>query len=294
MSHDDAERILAAARRLRAREGPGFSVTGIARPAGMSRATLYRRLAADGALAAEVERIRSEGARSPQEELLRAATALLAEKGLSGLTMDAVAQRAGLSTATLYRCFEDRDGLVREVIRTSLSAEPVRRALEGGGTLGDVLVRFVEATLVRLREQPHILRWMLLGDEEDLRVLRRLRRDEERLTTALVELFGRPEHRARLRAVSPKRLVASLMGQVLGAVVFQRAHQDGAPDANAIVTMFLDGARSRTAAHPRARPPGKRAPRPSRARAATGHEEGRDHANDHDRQDPHPHAVRAR
>lgn len=245
MSQDDAKRILAAAHRLRAREGPGFSAARIARPAGVSRATLYRRLAADGALAAEVERIRSEGAPSPREALLRAATALLAEKGLSGLTMDGVAERAGLSTATLYRCFEDRDGLVREVIHASLSAEPVRRALEGDGALEDVLVRFVEATLARLREQPHILRWMLLDDEEDLRALRRLRRDEERLTTALVELFGRPDHRAQLRAVSPRRLVASLMGQVLGAVVFQRAHGDGeAPDARAIVTMFLDGARS--------------------------------------------------
>src|SRR5262245_6857021 len=112
MSQEEAKRIVAAACRLRAREGPGFPFTLLARPAGMSRATLYRRLAADGALAREIERIRTEGARSPREELLRAATMLLAEKGLSGLTMDAVAERAGFSAATLYRHFEDRDKLV--------------------------------------------------------------------------------------------------------------------------------------------------------------------------------------
>jgi AcrR family transcriptional regulator len=242
MSQDHA-RILAAAHRLRAREGPGFPVTLLARPAGMSRATLYRRLGADGALAAEVERIRGEGARSPREELLRAATALLAEKGLAGLTMEAVAERAGFSTATLYRCFEDRDGLVREVVRASLPAEPIRRALEEDGPLEEVLVRSVEAMLARLREQPHILRLFLFGDDRDMRELRRLRRDEERLTTAVVALFGRPEHRARLRDVGPRRLVAALMGQVLGALILHRAHEGGeAPDARTIVTLFLRGA----------------------------------------------------
>lgn len=244
MSQDDANRIVAAARRLRALEGPGFPVTRLARPAGMSRATLYRRLAADGALAAEVERIRREGARSPREELVRAASALLAEKGLAGLTMDAVAERAGFSTATLYRCFADRDGLVREVVRASLSAEPLRRALALEGPLEEVLVRFVEAGLARLRDSPHLLRMFLLGDQEDLRELRRLRRAEERLSTALVELLERPEHRARLRELSPQRLAAALMGQLLGALVFQRAHEWAEPpDARTIVTLFLRGAR---------------------------------------------------
>lgn len=266
MSQDDARRIVAAAHRVRAREGPGFPVTLLARPSGVSRATLYRRLAADGALAAEIERIRCDGATSPREQLLRAATDLLAEKGLSALTMDAVAERAGFSTATLYRHFEDREGVLREVVRSSLSAEPVRRTLADDGPLEDVLVRFVEAALARLREQPHLLRLVLLGDEADMREIRRLRRDEERLSTALLELLQRPYHRARLRAVRPQRLAAALMGQVLAALLLQRS-QGEAPDATTIVTLFLRGAL-----------------RPER-------EEG---GRDDEPQERHPHALRAR
>lgn len=242
MSQDDAKRIVAAAHRLRGREGLGFPIKQLARAVGMSRATLYRRLAGDDALAAEIERIRAEGARSAREELLRAATMLLAEKGPSGLTMDAVAERAGLSAATLYRHFEDREKLVREVLRASLPAEPLRRTLADGGPLEDVLVRFVDAALARLREQPHLLRLFLFGDEQEVRELQRLRLDEERLSTALIDFFKRrsPE----LRGGSPKRLAASLMGNVFGALLFQRA-RDGvdAPDARMIVALFLHGAR---------------------------------------------------
>lgn len=241
MSQDEARRLVAAARRVRAREGPGFSVAQLARPAGMSRATLYRRLAADRALAAEVERVRREGAPSPRQELLQAATALLAEKGLSALKMDAVAERAGFSTATLYRCFGDRDGLVREVVRGSLSAAPVLAALLEDGPFEEVLVRFVEAMLARLREQPHLLRLLLFGDAEDIRELRSLRRGEERMSLALLGLLERRGE--RLRPVKPERLAAALMGQVLGALVFQRLHGDGeAPDARTIVALFLRGA----------------------------------------------------
>lgn len=253
MSHEDADRIVAAARRLRARDGAGFAVTALARPAGMSRATLYRRLAADGELAAEVSRIQREGARKPREELLCAATAILAEKGLAGLTMDAIAARAGFSTATLYRHFADREGIVREVLRGALSAEPVRRTLASEGTLEEVLARFVEATMTRLREQPYLLRLLVLGDEEQVRALRRMRRDEERLSTALVALLERPEHRGRIRSMSPQRLSASLMGQVLAAVLFQRMHDGGEPpDPRTIVSLFLHGAARRA---PRSRLP---------------------------------------
>lgn len=271
MSQDEARRIVAAAHRLRAREGPGFPLAQLAKPSGMSRATLYRRLAADPALHAEVEHIRTHGARSPREELLRAAAALVAERGISGLTMDAVAERAGLSTATLYRCFADRDGLVREVLRSTLSAEPTRRTLDAGGALEEVLARFVEALLARLRDQPHLLRLILFGDQEDVRALRRLRRDEERLSIAVIALLDRPEHRARLREVGPHRLMASLMGQVLGAVVVHRAHEGSPPpDAETIVTLFLHGACSQAPPRPRARRPLRSALRSRRLERARG------------------------
>lgn len=245
MSQDDAKRIVAAAQRLRIREGAGFTLTQLARPAGMSRATLYRRLAADNVLAAEIERIRTEGTRSPKDEFLRAATAMLAERGLSEITMEAVAERAGLSIATLYRTFVDRETLVREVLRTSLPAEPLRKLLTSEGTIEEVLTRFVEGLLQRFHERPYLVRFLLLRTPNDVQELRKFRRDEERMSTALIAFLER--HQAELSAGEPKQLAAFLMGHVLGSILFQRTQDEFVtPDAGAMVKLFLDGARRRT------------------------------------------------
>lgn len=244
MSQDDAERILSAAQRLRIREGASFTFTQLARPAGMSRATLYRRLAADSTLSAEVERIRTEGARTPKDEFLRAAIFLLTERGLSELTMEAVADRAGLSIATLYRTFADRETLVREVLRASLPAEPLRKILSSNDSMTEVLIRFVDALLHRMHEHPHLLRFLVLRTQNDAGELRKFRRDEERMSTALIAFIER--NQSEFSAITPKQLAAALMGQVLGAILFQRAHDGFAlPEARTIVNLFLDGARRR-------------------------------------------------
>ena len=244
MSQNDAERIVAAAQKLRSREGAGFPLTLLARPSGMSRATLYRRLAADHTLAKEIEQIRTEGVRSPKDEFLRAAILLLSEHGLSELTMEAVAARAGLSTATLYRTFADRESLVREVLRTSLPAESLRTLLTSEGSVREVLERFVDGLLRRLHERPYILRFLILRTADDLKELRKFRRDEERVSTTLVAFFEK--HQTEFSSTPPRQLAASLMGHVLGAFVFWRGHEGFVmPEGRTIVALFMDGARRR-------------------------------------------------
>ncbi|MEU2040029.1 TetR/AcrR family transcriptional regulator [Nocardia niwae] len=54
------------------------------------------------------------------ETLLDAAVALIAESGLDDLTLSAVAERAGVSRATAYREFGDKDGLVSAVGRNEI------------------------------------------------------------------------------------------------------------------------------------------------------------------------------
>lgn len=240
MSHDDEERILLAARKLRSRAGPGFSLAQLARPAGMSRATLYRRLNANSALAKEVAQIRSEGARTAREEFLSAAIVLLTEQGLTELTMEAVAARAGLSLATLYRTFTDRDALVREVLRASLPAEQLRNILSRDAPIVEVLEAFVEALQQRIQDRPYILRFLLLRSPTDMQELQRIRRAEERMSTALVAFFERNQN--EFRTIAPRQLAASLMGQVLGAWMFSRSHDGFAlPTAQTIVHLFLNG-----------------------------------------------------
>ncbi|MFI9412902.1 helix-turn-helix domain-containing protein [Nocardia gamkensis] len=54
------------------------------------------------------------------ETLLDAAVALIADSGLDNLTLSAVAERAGVSRATAYREFGDKDGLVSAVGRNEI------------------------------------------------------------------------------------------------------------------------------------------------------------------------------
>lgn len=69
-------------------------------------------------------------ARRNREELLRAARALFAERGADA-ALEAVAQRAGVSIATLYRNFPDRSALVRAVVLDGIGGmrDAARRAL---------------------------------------------------------------------------------------------------------------------------------------------------------------------
>lgn len=60
-------------------------------------------------------------------EIVRAATSLFAEVGVSGTTIAAVAARAGVSTGNVYRYFEGKDQLFAEVLPDAFAAELRRR-----------------------------------------------------------------------------------------------------------------------------------------------------------------------
>lgn len=69
------------------------------------------------------------------ERILNATDAVIADRGIDGLTMAAVAERAGVSTATAYRYFTDRDELAAEFLdgqmeKTNLAVAEALFALE--------------------------------------------------------------------------------------------------------------------------------------------------------------------
>jgi TetR/AcrR family transcriptional regulator, multidrug resistance operon repressor len=50
-----------------------------------------------------------------REKILSAAEALLEERGLYGLSMKVLAERAGIAAGTIYRYFENKDALISEL-----------------------------------------------------------------------------------------------------------------------------------------------------------------------------------
>lgn len=108
---------------LRAAESLGRDVAdvplvAIAREAGMSRSTLLRRLNGsrqllDGAVRATG--IEPGGRRPVRERAVEAAAALISDRGLASVTLEAVAVQADCSVHSLYAVFGGRDELLRTV-----------------------------------------------------------------------------------------------------------------------------------------------------------------------------------
>lgn len=79
---------------------------------------------------------RGAGAR---DRVLRAALDLLADEGLGGFTMDAVAARAGASKATVYRRWSTRSELIADAMDHISQTDPVPDTGELRSDLGELL-----------------------------------------------------------------------------------------------------------------------------------------------------------
>ncbi|HBL87843.1 MAG TPA: TetR/AcrR family transcriptional regulator, partial [Alcanivorax sp.] len=79
-----------------------------------------------------------------REALLRSAETLVREGGFAAMTMQTVADRAGVGVGTLYRYFDNKATLAAAVfaVATQREVDAVDRALAGGG---DAAVRLERA-----------------------------------------------------------------------------------------------------------------------------------------------------
>jgi len=99
-------------------------VAQFAEAAGVSRATFYRAFESRRAL---LQALAVDPEPAPGERILEAALVMIGAQGLSALSMDELAARAGVSRATLYRLFPGKPALFTSVIRAYSPLEPVSR-----------------------------------------------------------------------------------------------------------------------------------------------------------------------
>jgi AcrR family transcriptional regulator len=83
-------------------------------------AVLLENASSDAVPAARGGRPRSEGCR---QKVLAAADEVFAREGLAGMTVDAVAQSAGVGKATIYRWWPNKAAIVMEALLASTEAE---------------------------------------------------------------------------------------------------------------------------------------------------------------------------
>lgn len=115
------ERILARARVVLAMGGrPG--VDDFARAAGVSRASFYRAFKSRRELLEALSRTPEPDARS---RILEAALEMVGSAGLAALSMDQLADRAGVSRATVYRLFPGKSALFGGLVHAYSPLDPV-------------------------------------------------------------------------------------------------------------------------------------------------------------------------
>jgi AcrR family transcriptional regulator len=83
--------------------------------------------------------------------LLEAARALIREKGYEHTTLDAVAQRAGMTTGAIYGNFKNRDELFIALGQTYWA--PVKPKVKPGATFAEAMRALAEATLEAIPER---------------------------------------------------------------------------------------------------------------------------------------------
>jgi AcrR family transcriptional regulator len=174
--------------------------------------------------------------------ILRAVGELMAEEGVRGTTINAVAARSGVARGTVYRRFPNRSAMIAAAVRAS-GAWP---ELSLGDDLEANVRRQAEesrAVLARPEFQammPALLEMGLNGEADE--TVRSTVFPRRRQMGAMYErLAGEAGFRTDVAPTLPNDLL-------IGAMIYRLLHDGAAPssdEAQAIVDVILDGVRRR-------------------------------------------------
>ena len=167
----------------------------------------------------ETVKIRERKA-AQREALVCAGESLVREHGFAGLTIQAVATRAGVGVGTLYRYFDDKGALCAEVFRyaTEREVQAVADAMAVGGDVSGRLQNSVAVFAERALRAPQ-LAWSLIAEPAEPAV------DTERLEyrKAYADLFGsllaEGVRRGELPAQNCSLVAAALVGAMAEALL---------------------------------------------------------------------------
>ena len=165
-------------------------------------------------------RSRSEDA---HRKVIEAAAALFAERGIESTSMDAIAGASGVSKATIYRHWPDKDTLCLEVMLYLHGLDKERPVFDSGDLRSDLVAQLrydpaEDRKALRERIIPHLMAYAahnrVFGDAWRSRVLLPVR-------TSLRALIERGKSRGELKAdLDPEVGLALLLGPMIYQKVF--------------------------------------------------------------------------
>ena len=173
--------------------------------------------------------------RAVRDATLEATAALVAERGLTAVTMSAIAERTGIGRATLYKYFPDVEAILRawlaRQVETHLAQLTAARDREGDATarLGAVLRAYAE--LSRRRHGTALA--AALHDSAEVA------RAQHQVLDLVRDLVGEAARSGHLRDDVPARELAAYCLHALSAA--SSLHSQAA--VGRLVTVTLDGLR---------------------------------------------------
>lgn len=167
---------------------------------------------------------------SRRDELLRAATAQFAERGVAATRVRDVAAAAGMSDAALYRHFPSLDALADELfaLRMGTLGRDLAAAADGPGPLRERFAAVVAVVLDGRRDDPDAFAFVL---DEQPRRMHRLPRDFPYPLHVFERLVRDGQRTGTVRPAEPRLLAAMALGALVRpGIVARHAGPGRAPD----------------------------------------------------------------
>lgn len=154
-----------------------------------------------------------ERSRETASRLLEAAESVLEKRGLKGASVPEIARRAGVSPASIYRRFVDKDGLLREVFErfferaTRTNDAALDPANWQAASLEKSVCALVHGMVTAYSLRPGLLRAVILYSEQhpDAAFRRRALDMRERSLAGIEKIILL--HRKEIRHPEPKKAV---------------------------------------------------------------------------------------
>ena len=89
-------------------------------------------------------RVSKEKAAENRDRILKAASRLMRERGISGVGVDGLTEAAGMTHGSLYSQFGSKERLIEEAVTDAIAAKG--QELREGSTLGDYVSEYLSAT----------------------------------------------------------------------------------------------------------------------------------------------------
>jgi AcrR family transcriptional regulator len=157
------------------------------------------------------------------KQVLDAAVELFSERGIDATSMDAIAEASGVSKATIYKHWQDKDALCLEVMGYLHGLDELRPIFDSGDFRADLIAELMyqpAADRQSLREKmiPHMIAYA--SRNRAMGVVWRARIVEP-ARVALSNLIKRGEKRGILRrGIDPEVGIALLLGPIMYRHVF--------------------------------------------------------------------------